>query len=258
MDRAGLQQLISLPMKQKILILAANPRQDLKLNREIRDLKRVVELSGQGKQFEVEVELAVRLEDLQVYFLEYKPRIVHFCGHGTGADGLVLGEEGGQEQRVSTGAITNLCRIFASDINCVLLNACDTDHQAKVMTQHIDYVIGMNQAILDDAAYFFAVGFYLGLGYGESIERAYELGCNAIELQLPNTMRSDSHRSEVERKLIPVDAIGQLDAERQTALPEHQKPVLYKRPRSAEITPDSDRQRPWPLSFCKQWNRKQI
>jgi CHAT domain-containing protein len=154
-------------MPQKILILAANPRQDLKLGREIRDLKKVVERSAKQNQFEVEIELAVRSEDLQELFLEYKPWIVHFCGHGTGERGLILGEEGG-EQTVTTEAITTLCKLFANDINCVVLNACDTEQQAEQMVQHINYVIGMSQAVLDDAAYFFAVGFYRGLSYGES------------------------------------------------------------------------------------------
>jgi Cdc6-like AAA superfamily ATPase len=205
-------------MPQKILILAANPRQDLKLGREIRDLKKVVERSAKQNQFEVEIELAVRSEDLQELFLEYKPWIVHFCGHGTGERGLVLGEEGG-EQTVTTEAITTLCKLFTNDINCVVLNACDTDQQAERMVQHINYVIGMNQAILDDAAYFFAVGFYRGLSYGESVERAYALGCNAIELQ----MNSNQSRSAADRKLTPVNDTQAI------TLPEHQKPVLYQR-----------------------------
>jgi hypothetical protein len=122
-------------MPQTILILAANPRQDLKLGREIRDLQKVVKRSGQRDQFEVEIALAVRPEDLQELFLEYKPWVVHFCGHGSGEQGLILGEEGG-EQLVSTEAITHLCKLFASHVNCVLLNACDTDQQAKAMVQH--------------------------------------------------------------------------------------------------------------------------
>ena len=48
----------------------------------------------------------------------------------------------------------------------------------------IPYVVGTSQEILDRAAYLFAVGFYEALGYGENIERCYELGCNAIEIRL--------------------------------------------------------------------------
>lgn len=90
----------------------------------------------------------------------------------------------------------------------------------------------MSQAILDDAAYFFAVGFYRGLGYGESVERAYELGCNAIELQI------NSKSAGADRKLTP-------DSTEVTALPEHRKPVLYQRTR-LDATPSTEPQSPSP------------
>lgn len=41
----------------------------------------------------------------------------------------------------------------------------------------------MNQAIGDDAAISFAIGFYQALGAGRSIEDAYKLGCVQIRLQ---------------------------------------------------------------------------
>ena len=40
----------------------------------------------------------------------------------------------------------------------------------------------MNKAIADQAAIEFAVGFYDGLGAGKSVEFAYKLGCNSIEI----------------------------------------------------------------------------
>jgi len=54
--------------------------------------------------------------------------------------------------------------------------------QAQAIAYHIPYVIGMNQEIGDRAAIAFAVGFYDALGAGRSIEFAYKLGCNSIEL----------------------------------------------------------------------------
>ena len=41
---------------------------------------------------------------------------------------------------------------------------------------------GMSKAIGDKAAIEFAVGFYDGLGAGRSVEFAYKLGCNSIEV----------------------------------------------------------------------------
>jgi hypothetical protein len=199
---------------QKILILASNPREDLKLNREIRDLEKAIDRAISPEQFEAKIALAVRPEDLQELFLKHKPRIVHFCGHGAAAQGLVFVDDDAREQLVSTAAIANLFRMFASDVRCAVFNACNTDIQAEAIVEHIEYAIGMSREILDQAAYWFAVGFYRGLGYGESIERSYELGCNAIELQLL--------QAETYRKLEPFDPIA-------PTLPEHLKPVLRKR-----------------------------
>ena len=55
--------------------------------------------------------------------------------------------------------------------------------QAEAIVQHIDYVIGMGDAVGDIAAIKFATGFYDALGAGRSIETAYKFGCNAIQLE---------------------------------------------------------------------------
>ena len=205
---------------KKILILSSNPRRDLNLEREVGDLITAVQRLG---KFEVRLRLAVRPEELQLQLLEYKPEIVHFCGHGAGEQGLVLQDENGREQFVSTESLSGLFKIFSNDIDCVVLNACDSDCQAEVIVAHINYVVGMNQEILDKAAYIFAVGFYQGLGFGKSIEQAYELGCNAIQLQLFDTINSRANNSNTYRKL------GHVDLNTQTTLPEHLKPILRKK-----------------------------
>lgn len=207
----------------KILILASNPRLDLKLEREIRDLKKALGRAKEERPFEVEFEIAVRPQDLQGLFLRHKPRIVHFCGHGAGEQGLVFQDDEGREQFVSTEALSDLFKIFKQNVECALLNACNTDQQAEAIVEYIDYVIGISQEILDQAAYIFAVGFYQGLAYGTSIERSYELGCNAIQIQLWTAKISRAERSTEYRKL------EWIDPSEQNAVPEHLKPVLRKK-----------------------------
>jgi NACHT domain/CHAT domain len=207
------------PAMKKILILAANPRGDLKLDREIRDLEKAIDRAVGESEFEVKLQVAVRPEDLQELFLKHKPRIVHFCGHGAGVQGLVFVDDDAREQLVSTDAIADLFRIFTEQVHCAVFNACDSDVQAEAIAQHIEYAIGMRQAILDQAAYWFAIGFYRGLGYGESIDFSYELGCNAIAMELLKS--GDSRKFELVDPIAP-------------ALPEHLKPVLRKRAASSD------------------------
>lgn len=207
----------------KILILASNPRKDLRLDHEIRDLKEVIERSQNREQFEVVDELAVRVKDLQELLFRHQPQIVHFCGHGSGKQGLVFETDTGGEQWVTTEALSDLFRLFSRSVGCVLLNACYSEAQAKAIVEHIDYVIGMNQEIQDNAAVAFATGFYLALSYNSSIEEAYEHGCTAIHLQITGSSTVRSGTEEETRRLKVMDAAVT------TIIPEHLNPILKKR-----------------------------
>lgn len=113
--------------------------------------------------------------------LDFKPNIVHFCGHGEGTDGIAFEDETGSTRLVSAEALAGFFELFADKVECVLLNACYSEVQARAIAQHIDYVIGMKVGIGDTAAIEFAVAFYDALGAGESIKFAYRLACNAIQ-----------------------------------------------------------------------------
>jgi hypothetical protein len=208
----------------KILILASNPRKDLKLDHEIRDLKNVIETSRNRQQFEVENALAVRVGDLQDLLFRNRPQIVHFCGHGSGQQGLVFEGNDGGEQWVRAEALSELFRLFSENIGCVLLNACYAEEQANAIVNHINYVIGMNQEIRDDAAIAFSKGFYRALGYECSIEQAFEFGCNAIQLEISGSSKMRSVTTDEVRKIEVVDAI------QHSPIPEHLKPILKRKP----------------------------
>jgi hypothetical protein len=129
---------------------------------------------------------AIRPDDLRRALLDIEPQIVHFSGHGAGDDGIVVEDDNGKSKIVTTEALSNLFKQCAHHVECVLLNACYSEVQANAIVQHIDYVIGMRQAIGDPAAITFAMGFYDALGAGRCFETAYYIGCNAIELELGN------------------------------------------------------------------------
>ena len=167
-----------------ILILAANPKttSHLRLDEEVREIDAGLQRAKKRELFDLKQRWAVRVQDVYQSLLDFKPEIVHFSGHGTGDDGLVLEDETGRMQLVDTVALGKLFELFASNVECVVLNACYSEVQASAIAQHIPYVIGMNKAIGDKAAIKFATGFYSALGAGESVEFAYKLGCNVIGL----------------------------------------------------------------------------
>ncbi|MEM8611138.1 MAG: CHAT domain-containing protein, partial [Cyanobacteria bacterium P01_H01_bin.105] len=109
-----------------------------------------------------------------------QPQIVHFSGHGTSDGALCFENQLGQAHPVAPDALTALFEQFADQVECVLLNACYSEAQAVAIAKHINYVIGMNQAIGDEAAIAFAIGFYQAIGAGRNIEEAHKLGCVQI------------------------------------------------------------------------------
>lgn len=169
---------------KSILLLAANPKgtQSLRLQEEEREIKDKLRLAGYGK-VPINSTGATRPRDIQQAMLDFKPQIVHFSGHGSGQEGLVFEGVSGQGKLVSTEALANLFKLFSNHVECIILNACYSHFQAEAIAKHVDYVIGMSQAIGARAAIEFAVGFYTALGAGKSIKFAYDLGCNAIQLE---------------------------------------------------------------------------
>lgn len=207
---------------KKILFLAANPKgtSPLSLDQEARDIGDELRRSNQSDQFVLEQRWAVRPRDIQQAMLDVGPQIVHFSGHGKGTqitlltdhdssreavyrsaatlersrtlrpvipqtsyeEGLVFEDDLAQEKLVNSAALAGLFELFSDEVECVVLNGCYSEVQARAIAEHVPYVIGMNDAISDTAAIEFAVGFYKALGAGRSIEFAYKMGRNAIQI----------------------------------------------------------------------------
>jgi TIR- and PNP-associating SLOG family/Calcineurin-like phosphoesterase/CHAT domain len=173
------------PLKRTILFLASSPINEarLRLDVEMREIDNGLRLAQQRDRFVIEQRWAVRTDDLRRALLDLNPEIVHFCGHGAGAGGLVLENDVGQAKLASTEALARLFKLFTNPVRCVVLNACYSKVQADAICQHIDYVVGMSDAVSDAAAIKFAVGFYDALVRERSYEDAFDFGCNAIELE---------------------------------------------------------------------------
>lgn len=211
----------------KILILEANPHQDLSLDKEIRSLRSVIDDAGDRTKFRIKDGAAVRKDQIQKLMLDFEaedpkddPIIVHFCGHGTGEKGLVFEERQGKSDLVGTKTLTDFFALFEKRVVCVVMNACYSEVQAEAINEYIKYVIGMNQAIRDDAAIAFSIGFYRALGYDKSIEESFGFGKNAIQLAIGDDSKSREAIAEEMRKLVPIGEISEAFIE------EHLKPVL--------------------------------
>ena len=173
--------------QQKILLLAALP-QNLRLDKEIREIEEAIKRAVERDSFEIKIRTAVRTQDIRRAIASERPQIVHFCGHGMEDGSLVLEDDSGNHQLVSPTGLAALFKLHTDYVKCVLLNACYSSKSAEVISQHINYAIGTNQPIEDKAAIVFAQGFYDGLGYDnvnnfDVIPRAFDEGIVAIQLE---------------------------------------------------------------------------
>ncbi|MEO1378631.1 MAG: CHAT domain-containing protein, partial [Cyanobacteria bacterium J06635_10] len=173
----------------KILILAAIPDK-LRLDREIREIREAIERARNRDIFEIKIRTAVRPKDIRIAIAEEQPQIVHFCGHGEEDGSLRLEDDGGNDKPVAPSALASLFKLHADYVQCVVLNACYSEKSAEAISEYINYVIGMNNSIIDNAAIVFSEGFYHGLGYisnnQDMFQRAFEEGMVAIQMESPS------------------------------------------------------------------------
>ena len=97
--------------------------------------------------------------------------------------GLFFQGPDGRAQVVTAQALHETFGAAGASVKLVVLNACYSDVQAEALRAHVDCIVGMSGAIIDDAARNFAIGFYGGLGERESIAAAFRQGCAAISLE---------------------------------------------------------------------------
>jgi hypothetical protein len=185
MDNRTVLDTDNIPVKT-ILILATNPQSTprLRLDEEVREIEQGLKRSRHRHRFEIHSKWAVRHRDIRQALLDYEPNFLHFTGHGK-EDGLVVEDEMGMAVRFSSKALSELFKLCASNVECVILNACYSAPQAVAINKHIDYVIGMKKAIKDKAAIEFSGGFYDALGAGRSIEDAFAIGRAAVLAKFP-------------------------------------------------------------------------
>lgn len=167
----------------KILFLAASPEDQVLLHTDAE--ARAIDLAlrqTEQRNLELIYHGAVQVDDLQPLLFRHRPHLVHFSGHGSSDHAILLQTADGQSAAVTGTALRDLFQLGQTRLRCVVLNACYTEEQASAIAEVVDCVVGMSDAISDDAAQRFATAFYGALGAGQSIKTAFAAGCNRIDL----------------------------------------------------------------------------
>ena len=168
----------------RILFLSASPddRAYLQVDREARAIAQRVRSSEYPDAIEVITKPALRPSDLQEALLRHTPHIVHFSGHGQ-SEGILLEDSNGQARVVPGPALAHMFRNLKDNIQVVVFNACFSQEQAREVADYIDVAVGMGEAIGDSAAIAFSSAFYMGLGYGRSVQSAFDIGVAELMIE---------------------------------------------------------------------------
>lgn len=169
----------------KILLLSANPRNitHIRLDEEAREIDEVIRMGDYRDQLALIPHFAVRPRDVTQALLRHKPHILHFSGHGSPTEGIVLEDNNGNTKLVSKDALAGLFSTVKDNLRVVVLNACYSALQAKGISQAVDFTIGMKKAIGDHSAIVFSAAFYQGLAYGRSVQESFELAVNSLKME---------------------------------------------------------------------------
>ena len=132
----------------RILFVSANPHwtSRLDLGDEMRELLH----SLRGQEIELMMLPATQPEDLKVAITSNEIDILHFSGHATGQDGILLRDKDGMERAISGSELREL--IEGEAIKLAFLNACSTAATAKAIENSVGAVIGTTAPLDDEAA----------------------------------------------------------------------------------------------------------
>jgi len=182
---AAIARIRQLPDEITVLFFAANPfdQERLRLDEEVRSIREEVRKSKHRESVRLESWWAVRPLDVLQAINEIRPRIVHFSGHGSDQDELMLQDAAGNTKFVSKEAIVQTMALGSDEIQLVFFNTCYSREQAEAVVQHVPAAIGMNTSISDKAARIFSAKFYSAIGFGLTLERAFQQAKAALMLE---------------------------------------------------------------------------
>lgn len=178
------------PPKTNILFLAslASDEGRKRMDEEHREIQESLRRSENRQDFGFSSRFALNRRALSRAILDEKPQIIHFSGGGRAGKGICMQNKSGQITALGKLALDGMFELFEGEIECVVLNACYSNIQAKVIAKYVPFVIGMSENISDEAAITFATSFYDAIGNGRDIPFAFRFAKNSLDLdELPES-----------------------------------------------------------------------
>lgn len=164
-----------IPEKWTFLFLQANPDgcDTIKTSREYREIVESIRGAKYRDQIEPEIESAVRIRDVIRAVNEYRPRVIHFSGHGNKSSLAFLDEQDNVKE-FDGKYLADLIIANDDQVELVVFNSCNSLLQAIKMLSAVPHVVGTVDDLPDSYALIFSRVFYSAIGYGRSIVSAFK------------------------------------------------------------------------------------
>jgi hypothetical protein len=172
------------PERLRILYVTASPEGDLRVDKEIRRVKRGVKSATLRELVQIEHLSAATPSDLLDGLSGFRPHVVHFSGHA-GEDALVFDTDAKSDNpghEVSRDLFARAIRAVDEPPSLVVLNACRSETHLGGLLEVIPLAIGMTDEVGDPDAMSFAARFYTAIADGQSVSSAYEAARVQMEL----------------------------------------------------------------------------
>ena len=169
--------------------MSANPwtTSRILVDEEAREIFEKLQEGSYRNRFILHQHAALRPGDIQRLLMMYRPHIVHFSGHGSKRQKIILGGLPGRGKQIERQALVDVFALYRQHLRLVFLNACFTQVQARLMSGVIDYAVGARKPIGDNEGVVFAGAFYRALAFGQSVKEAFASA--RAELELKNMKR---------------------------------------------------------------------
>jgi hypothetical protein len=172
------------PPELTVLFLAASPEDEepLRLDKETRTIQKRMRATEYRDSIFIEWRPARQIPDLIQDLNEIRPHVLHFSGHGNSKE-LAFEDSNGLATPLGNDQLGRLLGAAPETIRLILFNSCDSTAQAELATSHVDLAIGMDATVEDEAAQIFAGQFYNSLGFGHSVQKAFDQARFQVEAE---------------------------------------------------------------------------
>lgn len=183
--------------KLKILFLASNPSQLGELSLRVEHSRIAERLQNVDEElFDIKVNFATTSRQFIDRVIDYKPHILHFSGHGIkgnqvkdeladrldkaldgrGGIAFIHPDKPGEHKILAARSLRKIIERMLNagkvPLKAVILNACYSEEEAKQISTHNLYAIGMEKAIADNTSVSFSSSFYEELCRARNIKKA--------------------------------------------------------------------------------------